>query len=348
MKSCLVLLALPSVCFAAKSIPPSYETRLAAVEKALDHGYNLPASISSGIFLQGDVLYWTARELGLEYALKVNSAETHYAVEGLQFDWDFGFRAGIGTTTKGRRLDLGLYWTHLFTRAKDRGSISSSEGFIPIWSHPNFVLSSETATDADADWKLNYNELDLNFQYAFYVGKSFILRPFLGPSLLWLNQGYKLKYGRAEPVSGDDHVKMKNKFTGVGLTAGSDLQFCFKHGWSLYGKAGVGLYYGKFHIKRKEHFIDELDDFESLHAKQLLHVGTPTTTLGIGIRWDHGFSHNRYSLSLKLLWEQLLFFGQNQLFRFLTPSNNDVQSNYAANQGDLTLQGGTFSVHFTF
>jgi hypothetical protein len=141
---------------------------------------------------------------------------------------------------------------------------------------------------------------------------------------------------------------MKNDFDGVGLHAGCDLQFCFKHGWSIYGRADIGLYYGEFEIKRKEKFINSQNVEHGLHARHRLRVGSPTTAIGIGVRWDRGFSRNRYSCTLKLLWEQLMFFGQNQLFRFVHPSTSGVASNYVSNQGDLTLQGGTFSITFGF
>src|SRR5579871_409221 len=113
---------------APSEIPASYEKRLKKAEKLLSTGYNAPAAPASGIFVEGDVLYWTAREEGIAYALKSSGNAFH--AKDPQFDWDFGCRAGIGYTTQFDRWSLGLYWTHLFTRARDTGSNDNAQSLI--------------------------------------------------------------------------------------------------------------------------------------------------------------------------------------------------------------------------
>lgn len=356
----LSLLALLPLCASAESgkqrasIPESYDDRICAVEKRLDRGYNAPFQKGRGLLLSADALYWTARETGLAYALKVDNTtvlhtdELEYKVKQPEYDWDFGFRTSLGYSFQRDGWDLSLSWTHFFTHAEHQGSLAKSDGYIPIWASPNFLLLSYTADQAEAKWKLNFNQVDLLLGRGFYVGKYFIVRPFFGPSGLWIDQHYNLEYDRKQHIPGSDHVKFKNAFKGVGLNAGCDLLFAFRHGWSIYGKAAGGLYYGDFEIKRKEKYVNMMGNPFQLSAKHHLRVGAPAIAVAMGFRWDHPFSKERYSFSAKLMWEHLLFFSQNQLFRFITPSSSSMGSSYVANQGDLTLQGGSFSLLFGF
>ncbi|MES2122467.1 MAG: hypothetical protein V4492_06790, partial [Chlamydiota bacterium] len=68
----------------------------------------------------------------------------------------------------------------------------------------------------------------------------------------------------------------------------------------------------------------------------------------MGFSWDRSYSKDRCYISVKLLWEHLLFYSQNQFFRFITPNANPALSSFVSNQGDLTMQGGTFSATFGF
>lgn len=348
------LFLLPFFLQAEMIVPKEYNQRLTRIEKTLAKGYNVPGQLSSGYFLQGDIFYWSAKEAGLDYALVVDNTEVdiatplHYKIMQPQFDWDFGFRGAIGYNFHDSQWDLGLYWTHLLTHAKDRGPIKSSYGIIPVFANPNFISENLTGNDANANFTLFYNQLDLTLGYRFYVGKAFVLRPFIGPTALVIDQHYTLKYERTATIEGVSHVKMKNNFEGIGLNAGCDLRFLLKHGWSIYGKAEGGLYYGFFSIKRKEKFTDLTGDVYRSNAKHPLHLGAPTAALAIGFVWERGFCHHRYSASFKLLWEQLIFFGQNQFFRFVSTNSNVFKSNELSNQGDLTLQGGTLSFSLGF
>lgn len=360
MKTFFLFLLLPAILLAKGNpllpagVTAKEEQRLSTLEKTLQLGYNTPAQLKAGVMISGDVLYWTAHETGLPYALEVNtplpslfSSRTDVVREP-QFDWDFGFRLAAGIDFHRDGWDLGTSWTRLWTQAKDRGQADKNRGWIPIWSDPNFVTSDETASEAEANWDLHYDQLDLFLGRSFYVSRYCILRPFLGPSALWINQHYDLEYKKTSKIVEKNRVNMKGLFSGIGLNLGGDIRFCFHYGWSLFGKGNIGLYSGSFKITRKGTLSEEKQTIQELKSHNHLHLGSPIAQIGVGIRWDHLFSKNRYSMTVKLLWEQGIFFSQNQLFRFVTPNENQGQSSFVSNQGDLTLQGGTFSAAFNF
>jgi hypothetical protein len=347
--------ALQSAYAQEESVPESYYERLNHLDKITQEHYNQSASLSSGIFFRGDVLYWTARENGMAYALDSPPTLTgaFFEVKELQFDWHFGFRGEVGYNFKRDGWDLGLLWTHLFTRANDRGKPSDGHHLVPIWANPNFQSFLAHSKDAEAKWHLHYDQLDLPLGRAFYVSKYFILRPFMGPSGLSIKQSYSLKYERPPAFFGiipfgRDKLRWENHYLGVGINTGCDLKFGFRSGWSIYGRAGAGLYYGHFHLKLKDKFDDELGKHAEVHAKHVLHLATPSLATALGFRFDHSYSEGSKYFVMSLLWDNLIFFSQNQFFRFISLSDFDVESNVVTNQGDLGLQGGTFSLTFGF
>lgn len=338
----------------ADTVSEKEQERLQALENKLDRGHNAAWGERSPVYIGGDVLYWTARETGLAYAMQVDSPvvfipnELDYKVLQPEYDWDFGFRISAGTNLGAKGWDLGATWTRFFTRARERNTPSAHSGYIPIWSSPLFTILTATASEAEASWKMLYNEVDVNLGRSYHVSKYFIVRPFFGPSGLWIDQHYDLEYEQVGQTFSKDVVKLQNAFAGVGLSGGCDLRFSFKSGWSIFGKATGGLYYGSFDIKRNEHLTSSVQSPEHFRTKHNLNIGAPTIAVAMGFSWDHLYSNDRCYVSVRLLWEHLLFFSQNQLFRFTTPNGNPAFSSFVSNQGDLTLQGGTFSATFGF
>ncbi len=350
MIACLALCSYVS----AAGVTSAQEDRLQALEESVKGGYNPSLVKKSGVYVGGDVLYWTARETGLAYAMQVDSqvillpSKLNYQVLQPQYDWDFGFRVTGGVNFEPNGWDLGVTWTRFFTRASERGSPSAHSGFIPIFSFPGFTVLHATANKAEADWKLLYNEIDVTVGKGYYVSKYFVLRPFLGPSGLWIDQHYDLEYEQTSLFFTKDVVKLHNGFEGVGLNGGLDLRFCFRGGWGIYGKVAGGIYYGSFDLKRDEHIYGSPDGVEHFDTKHKLHIGAPTLSAAMGFSWDRSYAKDRCYVSVKLLWEHLLFYSQNQFFRFITPNANPALSSFVSNQGDLTMQGGTFSATFGF
>lgn len=353
----LLAFALQSAYAQEETIPKRFDERLSHLEKVTQEQYNQSASLSSGIFFRGDVLYWTARENGMAYALDAPHAGPHggsfFEVKELQFDWHFGFRGEVGYNFKRDGWDLGLMWTHLFTRANDRGKPRDGHGIVPIWANPNFQSFLVRSKEAEAKWHLHYDQVDLPLGRAFSVSKYFILRPFMGPSGLSIRQSYSLEYERPSAFfgiipPGRDKVRSENHCLGIGINTGCDLKFGFRSGWSIYGRAGAGLYYGHFHLKLKDKFKDELGKHAKVHAKHNLHLATPSLATALGFRYDHSYSEGSKYVVLSLLWDNLIFFSQNQFFRFISLSDDEVDSNVVTNQGDLGMQGGTFSLTFGF
>jgi hypothetical protein len=348
----LLISAFPFLC-ADDPITPSMECRLNAIEHTIETRTNASALMSPGLFLFGDALYWQAREGGIPYGMKVNSTlvalgnDYHYDIKEPEFEWNFGFRLGLGYGCKRDGWDFSSTWTRYSSKARDTGILSSTSGIIPIFANPDFIFLFGTASNAEAHWHLQFNQLDVLMGRSFHVSRFFSMRPFIGPTGIWIDQHYQLEYVRRF-VSGTDHVKLENVFKGVGLMGGCDLWFGLGRGWSILGKGSASLYAGFFDLDRHEHYTNLLGERIPFTTNQTLHLTAPTTALSIGFAWDRYFSNQRYYASFKVLFDYQIFFNQNQFSRFVSTDPDSQPQSFITNQGDLTFFGGSFSALFGF
>ncbi len=75
------------------------------------------------------------------------------------------------------------------------------------------------------------------------------------------------------------------------------------------------------------------------------HLTRANLGLILGLQWHKRGGDGRYDICLSAGWEHQYFFGQNQLMRFSDDINPGVNT---AVQGDLSMQGLTVAVSFSF
>ncbi len=356
-KAVLLLTLLPQLLMA--DVAPSDEqlARLDAIEVEWLSKHNPSGTLGSDFLVHADVFYWQARESGLQYALSANSPvpvlfpPTRLHLKNPDFDWDFGYRLGLGYQSEGG-WDLNLIWTRFITDSKNRLQANLPKSFYAVWAHP--VATADILfnfTFAKAKWTLRFNELDLLLGRNFAVTKRFKVHPFLGGTTVWINQHYHVFY--SEILSfGFYHTKLKNEFWGAGLKTGCDLHFGLGAGWSLFGSGSASLYTGEFDLGRKERFSTIATPFTKVKFDQDLDAARLATALSMGIDWKNRFHGDRYYVNMRLMYELLSFFKQNEFIRVANydPTGNSNASNTSLikDSGPLVLHGGTLSVTFGF
>ena len=126
--------------------------RLCKLENKVHHTANPPSLLAPGPFVDVELLFWQAREDGLSYAIAASNPlmfdifPKEFQIKELEFEWDFGFRLGLGYGGKSDGWDLFALWTRFLTDAEDKGSISSSQFFLPIWADPILTFSLLSAS----------------------------------------------------------------------------------------------------------------------------------------------------------------------------------------------------------
>lgn len=336
----------------------SFDERLTALETKVKEEkiYNSPAraEVVKGynLFFTGDFLYFQAEENGLDFGIKTNNptftpTDDNLRYKNLDFDYDIGFRAGVGFNVPHDAWDLYGNWTHYNTEVNGHSHAIAGDGIFPIWSgfspvqqgNPFYVI------DAHARLQLNLNMIDVELGREYDVGKWLTIRPSMAIRTGFIDQHYHVIYSPIilNNVAGIDKIKMKNEYWGIGPKAGIDTQWTLGKGLSVYGSAAVSLLFGEFTLRKNETF--EGLALPNLKVHHDFHQVRAITDLEIGIRWDFLLAHDQYHFGLRAGYEQHLYFGQNQLDRVVY---NAFNSNIVSNLGDLSLQGWTAALRVDF
>ncbi len=335
-----------------------FNTRLTQLERDVRcrKCYNPPNPVNGRegyhLTLVGDYLYWKGQEDGLAYTYKTNnpsgaSLDTDIDVKEPDFEWESGFRLGLGYNIPHDRWDLYISWIDFEAEADDHVEVDSDDGLFPYWAYPSGPAGDLFFPKANAHWHTDLDVIDVELGKSYYVGKRTSLRPHLGLRGFWIDQHYHIQYqGATVPIlltTLNDSIKMHNNYWGVGPRVGLNMEWWLGNAFQVYGQAAISLVYGEFEIHQKEEFPDS-DDSE-LHFKDDLHIARPVTDLGIGLGWNSTYGCDSLHLLVRVGWEQHIFFDQNQFIRFVS---SDTSSSLLSNRGDLSLEGLTASIRLDF
>jgi hypothetical protein len=303
-------------------------------------GIQLQAFARGGFFTQAEALYWQAEETGLTYALE-GSSLSHCKGKNMQFEWDVGFNVGIGYQIPHDTWQLLLQFTALQTHADSFKKAKNGHFFFPVWLVPP-IEGIPFAERVKAHWRLHLGLIDVLMSKSYLAAPTLTLTPQIG--IRWGSMRQKFNIGYFGGPDGEDVlVRMKNKCEGLGPIAGVMGEYAFCKDWTLFAKGCASLLYSQFYLHQDEDTSGSKVRGLGLHS--LFHTLSPILEGTMGIRWHHGFTGSLKRLGLSLAWDQLLFFSQNQLIRFVA---NDALGAMVSNQGDLSLAGVHLSIELNF
>lgn len=323
-----------------------------------------------------DFLYWKADEDGLEYGTKMKaspiigeSSTTKTKLLDLQFEWDPGFRLGVGYVFD--HFDcwaLNLNWTHIHNHAHGSSSAQGIESevgnvdtIISPWVNLLFELRSG-ASKASAHWHVDYDTLDLDFGRSVLLSKRFVINPYFGLRAAWINQDYKAKYDSvfilaegAPSFTREVTFKGKNDFNGFGLRGGTELLCNLSKNWHIFSQFTANILYGKFRVHMKnlndqglgEGNIPPMPlDFKASEHFWRVRLGFEEA---IGFGWDTFFRCERYRLRIRAAYELTQWLSQNELFYTLYFRGQDTISSVPIrSQGNLSFHGIRAGIQFDF
>jgi len=334
--------------------------------------------------------YWNAHQDGMEYAVDnhvTNPANqnTPPTLEDIQqlnnvidatyetpnFQWDFGFKAGIGYCSTCDGWDFNAQWTWYRGKANDHveAELDDNHTLIALWSGFSPAQGSVLyATDIETHWKLELNLVDLELGRSFWTSKYLSIRPFIGLRVAYINQDWNIEHkggswaARATPDQDafNNYVNIDNDYKGVGLRAGLDSDWNFGCGWSIYGNLAAAIVYGRFSIDHDEYnrrAITPHDKTTVVSIDESFRAARAMLDLGLGLQWSGMFCECQYGLTIALGWEQHMFFDQNQMWRINRIGdevfqaglpNNTGENVFIQRRGDLDTQGVTLRVDFAF
>lgn len=347
------------------------ENRVSALEqrKGSNGMINPPArpvvKDGSDIFITGEALYMKAQQNGLGYAVKAdgfgpaNPIDLHQdaSMRTPDFEWDWGFRVGLGANLPHDGWDVYLNWTYFHNHVKHNTHVDENkgEGLFPSWRAPDQIVSAPMTivtsvplfcNDVDSKWKLNYNIFDLEMGREFFVSKWLTLRPFAGLRGAWVRDRFKVSYNGGDLVPvGEDLVRLSNRFWAIGLRGGLNTQWGLGCGWSVYADAALSLLEGRYDIRQYEKVDNSSGPIPRAHIKSDFNMTRAMMDLAVGLRYRTLFDNDYYGLTLQAGWEEHMFFGFNQYNRFPSFTN---AGDFVSNLGDLSLKGVSFQVKLDF
>lgn len=263
-------------------------------------------------------LYWWTNAPGLTYALESTNPFSKGKFHNPSMKPDVGFKVGAGYILPHDQWDLFLQLTHLHSRASVHKSAHGNKVLYPSWitaaNQPNGYVDS-----VGGHWRLHFGFLDLELGRTLACGQYLIVRPFTGLRYAVVRQKYQLLYkGGTLFPNNTDRVYMTNKNLCLGLRSGLDIDWVIKKGWGIYSELAFSLLYGTVRVHQEEKVASETA--KRFEVSQDFPAETGVVDMALGIEWQKKFREDRYRFTLQLGWEEHLFFGQNNFFRFIPPS----------------------------
>lgn len=307
---------------------------------------------STGIDIFADLLVWCAKESGTEaWAQVLTSSGTHaqFDLRAVDFEWNAGFRVGVGYGMRHDQWDTQLYYTWFHTHGDGRASggpgtvHSSFLGNFYVDNTQGAGLSGPAYQNASIRWAIRFNMFDWELGRSFWVSKALSLRPFVGLKGGWIHQKIHSTWQTpnlpASEFFNTATENLKNNFWGIGPCGGLNTKWMLftrpNHTFSLFGDFSAAIMYGQWTFgDRYRNDIQQEIVIRSSHLKS----GATMARGLMGFGWDAKFCQGRYQFSTKLGYEMQFWLDQLQFYSF------DI----GRLSNELTLQGGTLELRFDF
>ncbi len=281
------------------------------------------------VFLTGEWLYWRTRQEGMEFA---TSREIH-------FDFQSGFRVGIGTHLPdfdGWTIDTN------YTNFRPKGSKSVHHSAYPLFLFRGGEFGPCNVTDAHGRWKIDFQNLDVEFGKSYYLTKTLVFSPFFGFKGAWIDQHAKFRYeGGFVPEGESFRTRFKNDFKGAGPLIGTEMNWQLGMGFSFFGDIAASVLAGHFENKQTQH---QIDDVETVHFENNFNLVSPMLQMAAGAAWDRNFHEDKCHFGLSLGFETQYWWSQNQTEQF----TSTACPIYVRQNGDLAFYGLTLRARLDF
>lgn len=324
-------------------------------EQAVPENYN--DITSCGAWVTAEFLYWKPSVSGVpiglksttaSFALDNNIVNTNGKEHQISYDFHPGFKAGLGYRLPYDQWDIYAQWTQLHAQGR-KGLTPSNEKIVEtIWTTITPVGNPSRLT---AKGNIHLRVADLELGKVFYISRPFSLRSSIGARGAFIDQGMKLNYSNVASsqlsFTGNDHLHLKNKYQAGGLRGALAAYWNFKCGWTLFGKTGLSLLWGRFQSSIHEN-LTGLNTSPSETYKQINKTNLMKSVFDVasGISWTKVFS-SKMRLSLYSTYE--FNFWPNQVDISQYTKTGQLGALYLLkSKGDLGFQGFNVGGRFDF
>lgn len=280
-------------CLHAGSASESFNDRLSQIETELAQENKVQPVITSSpvFFAEGSYLLWRMQAEGFELSnLGASAVGGQYT--DLEFEWNSGFRVGMGYRCARALWEISTRWTHLHSRAQNTMSnLLSPSGFASGFLH------------------VHLNVFDGEVARFFQVTPHLAFKAHAGVRGLLISQKSEIINNGAS----DRIYFLNSRERAVGVRAGVHGAWEFAQDFSLYSDVGGSLLSSTFNLA--ERFSSSEVSINTIQEIRATVVGT--LDLSFGLAYEHSFD-GKAALSVLAGWEMNDFFNQSIL------SNTDL------------------------
>lgn len=294
--------------------------------------------------IQADFLAWYASEdIASIWAdiITIGNNTSSWGAPSFSFNWDYGFRLGIGSHLPHDGWDSTISWTYFRTNAKHTLSFQPDNILQPEF-FAGF-LSGDTPQCMSAKWGLLLNMFDWELGCSYWICKHISLHPFLGIKGGWINQSILTLYSNLTInkilTNKTGQERLKNNFWGLGPSGGVNTtwRICNFHSnfFNFFGDFSLATLWG----------VWKCSDKYKNSANYTSSVNTKNSSLGglmlrafAGIGWNVDFRKGKSHFAAKVGFETQLWIDQLRIATFQLQRLHD----------DLSLQGITCNCRFDF
>jgi hypothetical protein len=298
-----------------------------------------PKAQDRSIAMFADALYWyTSETVDWAFTLSAHNNSVNTAYKTISFDWDPGFRVGLGYNMRHDQWDTQIAYTRFQTVATGHAHGGVTSGFLAAR-----LSLLEPFNTGKIRFNLHYNMFDWDLGRSFLVSKFLALRPFIGAKGGWIDQKIHAKWTTPNfGVPGflySAKENVKNNFRGGGPKGGISGKWILgnvrRHVFSLIGSCAGAFMWGNWTLQDK--FTDVLQTKTSIPMGNR-NFGALMLQASMGFGWDFNFDKNRSHFALKIGYEIQDWLNHFQVFTDISGTTN----------ADLILQGLTTELRFDF
>ncbi|MDN3507673.1 MAG: Lpg1974 family pore-forming outer membrane protein [Simkaniaceae bacterium] len=318
----------------------------ALLKKSVNLTSGNPYVVDKTWFFDADVLYWHANIDQTEYGARrsTNGNLVQVAPRTIGYDWNFGFKIGVGYYLDHDDWDLFLNTTYFRTRGE--GTASSNTTVIP-W-RGNGISANATAPNfGKSVVDLKYNDLVAELGRSYFTSSKLSLRPHWGLKALWANIDQDSRFEGGDFGTATYRIENLSKMRGFGPRTGLNSSWYLFDRVSIIGNFAFSFIYNNFNLSHRH----DQPSVTPQIVQESKHAFIPAADLYFGLGVGEYFNKRNYYLQAKLGFEMQYFWGMERYYYPYNADNTGATSTFMQYNDEIanvSLSGVTLRISFDY
>jgi len=320
-----------------------------------------PQHVGVGFSVFGDYLYWKGQVEGIEIGY-LETPPAFLTNNGINFDvktihqpfkTTSGYRVGAGYHFEKNDWNLRAVFTD-FTSKASRSVVAGADQFLTSFWGVALAVNQIRFRKLDQNCELKYRILDGVLDSGFFRYKEFQVHPMFGIRGAWIdidaNQDLFVTDSSPLFANGLGFVKNKSNFSGVGLVAGTLMEWHVWKGFSLFADISGSFVWGNTKVEQAHLFFQDAATFTSGYTpKENYERLLCSLELCSGAEWKYAFQEDKWGIFVKAGYDMNIWFDANPFRQYFAEEGGaGLQFSPVSIVGNLILKGLTLRAGVDF